>query len=201
MGKYSKQSKQLFIDWQTLAHSTLMVSLKRNKHLSREKFFLNALLFLFHWLVAHWNISLQDPVNPEEACPGVIGAITHYQISFHTASFAATENIMRCTARRCSHTFEPPSNPPSTYDSVSVAAQNVVGVGPAKTCTTQSIGELQVLSCCIQHFIMFLCTWSMYRLYHGQPSTLYSYHYYTILIAESLWSLCLAYNNKLSFIY
>ena len=98
-----------------------------------------------------WNISLQDSVNPEEACPGVIGDITHYQISFYTASFAATENIMRCTAERCSHTFEPLSNPPSSYDRVAVAAENVVGVGAAKTCTTQTISELQVL-------LMFLCT-------------------------------------------
>ena len=55
----------------------------------------------------------------------------------------ATENvsITNCTAGRCSHTFEPPSNPPSSYDSVSVAAENVVGVGAAKTCTTQTISE------------------------------------------------------------
>ena len=52
-------------------------------------------------------------------------------------------NIARCTAGRCSHTFEPPSNPPSSYDSVSVAAENVVGVGTARTCTTQPIGELK----------------------------------------------------------
>ena len=51
-------------------------------------------------------------------------------------------NIARCIAGRCSHTFEPPSNPPSSYDSVSVAAVNVVGVGAARTCTTQPISEL-----------------------------------------------------------
>ena len=55
-----------------------------------------------------------------------------------------TENVntARCTARRCSHTFEPSSNPPSSYESVSVAAENVVGVGAARTCTTQTISEL-----------------------------------------------------------
>ena len=51
-------------------------------------------------------------------------------------------NIARCTAGRCSHTFEPPSNPPSSYDSVSVVAENVVGVGAARTCTAQTISEL-----------------------------------------------------------
>ena len=56
----------------------------------------------------------------------------------------ATANVSldRCAAGRCSHTFQPPSNPPSSYDSVSVAAENVVGVGAARTCTTQPISEL-----------------------------------------------------------
>ena len=81
-----------------------------------------------------------------DLCPGVTGNITQYQISFQTGSVVNTENvnITRCTARRCSHTFEPPSNPPSSYDSVSVAAENVVGVGAARTCTTQPISELLV---------------------------------------------------------
>ena len=39
-------------------------------------------------------------------------------------------------------TLEPPSNPCSRYDSVSVAPENVVGVGAATTCTTQTISEL-----------------------------------------------------------
>jgi len=66
-----------------------------------------------------------------------------YRISFQTGSTVATENvnIASCTAGRCSHTFELPSNPPSSYDSVSVAAENVVGVGAARTCTTQTISE------------------------------------------------------------
>ena len=88
----------------------------------------------------------QDPVDPDRtgACPGPRGDITQYRISFQTGSYiAATENvsITNCTAGRCSHTFEPPSNPPSSYDSVSVAAENVVGIGTAKTCTTQTISE------------------------------------------------------------
>ena len=80
-----------------------------------------------------------------DQCLGV--NVRQYQISFQTHSVVATENvnIARCTAGRCSHTFEPPSNPPSSYDSVSVAAENVVGVGPARACTTQTISELQVL--------------------------------------------------------
>ena len=79
-----------------------------------------------------------------DLCPDITGNITHYQISFQAGSVVATEyvNIARCTAGRCSHTFEPPSNPPSTYDSVSVAAENVVGVGAVRGCTTQTISEL-----------------------------------------------------------
>ena len=81
-----------------------------------------------------------------DPCPGVSGNITQYQISFQTESLVATENvnIAECTAGRCSYTFEPPSNPPSSYDSVSVAAENVVGVGAARACTTQTISELHV---------------------------------------------------------
>ena len=90
--------------------------------------------------------SFQDPVDPAEACPGPSGSITQYQISFQTGSAVDTENvnIARCTAGRCSHTFEPLSNPPSSYDSVSVAAENVVGVGAAKICPTQPISELNL---------------------------------------------------------
>ena len=52
-------------------------------------------------------------------------------------------NIARCTAGRCSHTFQPPSNPPSSYDSVSVAAENVVGVGAKRNLITQPICKLK----------------------------------------------------------
>ena len=90
-----------------------------------------------------YHISLQDPLDPDP-CKGISGDITQYQIRFQAGSVVATENvnITKCTAGRCSHTFEPPSNPPSSYDSVSVAAENVVGVGAARTCTTQTISEL-----------------------------------------------------------
>ena len=91
-----------------------------------------------------YDISLQDSVDPGAACPSPTGSITQYQISFLTGSVVVTENVTidRCTAGRCSHTFELPSNPPSSYDSVLVAAENVVGVGAARTCTTQTISEL-----------------------------------------------------------
>ena len=81
-----------------------------------------------------------------DPCPGVTGDITLYQIIFQNGSSVATKNvnIAECTAGRCSHTFEPPSNPPSSYDSVSVAAENVVGVGAARTCTTQTICKCPV---------------------------------------------------------
>ena len=94
---------------------------------------------------------MQDPVDPGEACPGPSGDITQYQIRFQSDSVSTTQNvdIARCTAGRCSHTFEPLSNPPSSYDSVSVAAENVVGVGAARTCTTQTISELLLPQGCI----------------------------------------------------
>jgi len=84
-----------------------------------------------------------------DPCPGVSGDITQYQTSFQSGSVVVTEsvNTARCTAGRCSHTFEPTSNPPSSYDSVSVAAENVVGVGAARTCTTQPIRKLQFAIC------------------------------------------------------
>ena len=91
---------------------------------------------------------IKDPVNPGEACPGPSGGITQYQISFQTGT-SETVNTVRCTAGRCKHTFEPAPNLPSSYDNVSVAAKNVVGVGAARTCTTQPISELHLSpSCC-----------------------------------------------------
>ena len=108
------------------------------------------------WVLCTCYIPLQDP---REACPGVTGNITQYQISFQARSVVATENvnIAECTAGRCSHTFEPPSNPPSSYDSVSVAAENVVGVGATRTCTTQPISELISSSCILTGNIAPLC--------------------------------------------
>ena len=97
-----------------------------------------------------WNLSLQDPVDsdPGEICLGSSGTLTQYQISFQTGSiinYIFNVSTTMCTAGSCSHTFEPPSNPPSSYDSVSVAAENVVGVGAARTCTTQTISELSII--------------------------------------------------------
>ena len=77
-------------------------------------------------------------------CQGPGGGVTQYQIRFQIGSVGAAEDvsIAECTAGRCSHNFMPPSNPPSSYDSVSVAAENMVRVGAARTCTTQPISEL-----------------------------------------------------------
>jgi len=65
-----------------------------------------------------------------------------------------TENVTVdvCRAGSCSHTFKPASNflngnIPSSYDSVSVAAENVVGVGAARNCTEQhSISKLNFIN-------------------------------------------------------
>ena len=89
------------------------------------------------------NCCFQEPFDPMEACQGPRGVITRYQTRFQSGSVVSTENtnIASCTAGRCSHTFEPPSNPLSTYNSVSVAAENVVGMGAATKCTAQPISE------------------------------------------------------------
>ena len=86
-------------------------------------------------------------MDTRETCQRPRGDITQYQISFQTGSLVVTENVnlAECKAGRCSHTFEPPSNPPSSYDGVSVAAENMVGVGAARTCTTQPISELNLM--------------------------------------------------------
>ena len=78
-----------------------------------------------------------------EACQGPSGVITQYQTRFQSGSTVNSENvnIARCKAGRCNHTFEPPSDPPLTFNSVSVAAENMVGVGTARTCTAQPISE------------------------------------------------------------
>ena len=59
--------------------------------------------------------------------------------------------IARCTDGRCSHTFKPLSNPSSSYDSVSVAAENVVGVGAARMCITQTISEFDFIVLAINY--------------------------------------------------
>ena len=61
-------------------------------------------------------------------------------------NFVDTENVnaSRCANGSCNSVFElaMKSFVPSSYDNVSVAAENVVGVGAARTCTTQPISEL-----------------------------------------------------------
>ena len=89
---------------------------------------------------------MQDPVDPGEACPGPSGDIARYQINFQTGSVVATEimNSTECIVGICEYTYRPASNGSvcSSYDNVSVAAENVMGVGAARTCTTQTISEL-----------------------------------------------------------
>ena len=80
-------------------------------------------------------------MEPEEECQGPRGNITQYRISFDSES-SVNLTISNCTARRCSHPFVPPSNSPSSYDRVSIAAENVAGVGNANNLTTQPISEL-----------------------------------------------------------
>ena len=101
-------------------------------------------------------------MDPGEACPGPTGDITQYQISFQSGSVVDTENVntARCTAGRCSHTFEPPSNPPSSYDNVSVAAENVVGIGAARNLITQPISKLKFAMFHFEnteHQFLYLC--------------------------------------------
>lgn len=83
-----------------------------------------------------------------EVCPAPRGVITQYLIRYHARSsngpFVVAENvdISQCNSRMCWHSFEADMNRPILYDSVSVAAENVVGVGTARTCAAQTISEL-----------------------------------------------------------
>ena len=110
---------------------------------------------LFYGL--HHIASLQDPLDP---CPGVNGDITQYLISFQTGSVMDIENVTvaGCISGRCSHAFEPSSNPPSSYDGVSVAAENVVGVGAERTCTAQTICKCPVKYFLNQHDAKIICS-------------------------------------------
>jgi len=56
-------------------------------------------------------------------------------------------NIVSCAAGRCSHSFDATYNLLNgsfsvSIDNLSVAAENVVGIGAARTCTAQPISEL-----------------------------------------------------------
>ena len=81
-----------------------------------------------------------------DPCPDVTGTITLYQVRFQTGSDVTTQTVKNagCTAGRCNYIFvPPPSSSPSSYHEVSVAAENVVGVGAARMCTTQTISEFK----------------------------------------------------------
>ena len=76
-----------------------------------------------------------------KACPGSNGYITQYKINFSPRSYLNV-NLTACTVERCGHTFNLLNdNATSRYDNVSVAAENLVGVGTAKACATLSISE------------------------------------------------------------
>jgi len=69
--------------------------------------------------------------------------------SFENKTICENVEISECMDEKCSHSVMPVSHllsdhPPSSYDNVSVAAENEVGVGAAKTCTTQPISELSL---------------------------------------------------------
>jgi len=66
-------------------------------------------------------------------------------------------DVSKCINGKCNHTFEPTSNPPSSYDSVSVTAENEVGVGVARICTTQPISELLLKSFIVYRYYSY-CT-------------------------------------------
>ena len=90
---------------------------------------------------------LQNPVDPQEGCQGPRGVTRRYQIRYQIGSFKVYENVNATTCRdeRCSHMYNllTVQSEPSSYDSVSVAAENVVGFGAARTCTAQTISKLK----------------------------------------------------------
>ena len=94
-------------------------------------------------------ISLQDSVDLGEACPSPSTNITQYLVFFQSVPVVHIEYMSpsQCSTGSCKYTYWPASNllngsVPSSYDSVSVAAENVVGVGAARNCTMQTISEL-----------------------------------------------------------
>ena len=95
-----------------------------------------------------YHASIQDAVDP---CPGISGVIKFYDINYQNTT--VNIDVLMCMNGRCSHTFEPPSNPPSSYGNVSVAAENKVGVGAARTCTAQTISELPLKSLLLLHIV------------------------------------------------
>ena len=100
-----------------------------------------------------WIMAFQDPENQAEACKGPRGRATQYHIRFQVGSIDVhTENVNNsaCKTGRCSHSFDlqnvPSESIPSSYDRVSVAAENVEGEGAESLCTTQPISELNFLT-------------------------------------------------------
>ena len=96
-------------------------------------------------LIYFFNYCFQDPLDPEEACQGPRGVTKQYQTTFQIGSYVDVVNVNStiCTAGRCSHTFQPPSNLSSSSGRVLVAAENVVGMGVKGACTTHTISEQQ----------------------------------------------------------
>ena len=90
-----------------------------------------------------------NPQNLRNPCPGISGNITQYQISFLAENVAITETVTvsECMDGRCNLHIVPASHllngsVPLSYSRLIVAAENVVGVGAARACTTQTISEL-----------------------------------------------------------
>lgn len=114
-----------------------------------------------HALQLLWFVCLpQKPEDQLGTCQGPRGRITHYQIRFQVGSAVLTDvnvNISACTTERCSNTFNlsnvPSGRIPSSYDSVSVAAINAVGMGAARMCTSQSISKWNLLHTTFEEYI------------------------------------------------
>ena len=77
----------------------------------------------------------------------------------------ATEimNSTKCISGIC--IYQPASNGrvSSSYDNVSVAAENVIGIGTARTCTTQTISELN-LRFILSHNYFYVCHYCQFCL-------------------------------------
>ena len=105
-------------------------------------------------------LCVQDTVDTWNRCLGRRGQTTQYQIRLQVRSIVVTAenvNMSACRGEMCSHTLNlliaPGGSVFSSYDSVSVAAENVVGVGPARTCTAQPISKLN-----FKHHVVILFT-------------------------------------------
>ena len=129
---YSNHLNSIEIVWETVSVCTLM-------HVCPHKIqsFQHAL---------YTNLHFQDP--PEQIAPGITADIQSYQVSFIPTSEASTITTTISDPTLCQDKCAlviPNTGLTSLYYSVFVAAENILGPGERKSCSSQSIGRHALL--------------------------------------------------------